>query len=33
MIRKLTSFITAPGLLLAGFLVIPATSKAANAPL
>jgi hypothetical protein len=32
MIHKLTTLITAPGLLLAGFLVIPATSTAADAP-
>ena len=32
MIRKLTAWITTPGLLLAGFLVIAPTSKAADAP-
>jgi hypothetical protein len=32
MIHKLITWTTAPGLLLAGFLVIPAISKAADAP-
>jgi hypothetical protein len=32
MIRKLVTWMTAPGLLLAGFLAIPAPSKAASAP-
>jgi hypothetical protein len=32
MIRKLTTWMATPGLLLAGFLVIPATSNAADAP-
>ena len=32
MIRKLTTWMATPGFLLAGFLVVPATSKAADAP-
>jgi len=32
MIHKLITWMAAPGLLLAGFLVIPATSRAADAP-
>ncbi len=32
MIRRLITWMTAPGLLLAGFLMIPAQSKASNAP-